>query len=307
MKPAPFTYLRAKTVDDALSLLARHPDAKPLAGGQSLIPAMNFRLAQPTVLVDLNGVGELQGIEPTPDGGLRIGAMTRHARVERSDVVRVRAPLLSEAMPHVAHLQIRNRGTVGGSLVHADPSAESPAVMLALDARFQLKSAAGERAVAAADFFTGLFSTVTGAGELLVAIDIPPRHPRSGCAFLEVARRHGDYALAGVATELSLDHDGRVARVRLALLSVGDGLGLSKAVDNIVGKVVSDELARETGELVRAEVDPPTDIHGDTEYRRQLAAVLTRRSLLAAAARAAKGTQMGTGLNPTRDPETRTR
>jgi carbon-monoxide dehydrogenase medium subunit len=304
MKPAPFTYHRAKTVDDALSLLARHPDAKPLAGGQSLIPAMNFRLAQPTVLVDLNGAGELQGIEPTPDGGLRIGAMTRHAHVERSDVVRARAPLLSEAMPHVAHLQIRNRGTIGGSLVHADPSAELPAVMLALDARFQLKSVAGERGVAAADFFTGLFSTVVGTGELLVAIEIPPRHPRSGSSFLEVARRHGDYALAGVATELSLDDAGRVARVRLALLSVGEGLGLSKAVDNIVGKVVTDELARETGELVRAEVDPPTDIHGDAAYRRQLAAVLTRRSLLAAAARAA--TQTVTGLNPTQNPETRT-
>jgi CO/xanthine dehydrogenase FAD-binding subunit len=298
MKPASFRYHRAQSVDDALSLLGRYPDAKPLAGGQSLIPAMNFRIAQPTVLIDLNGVRELQGIEPTPDGGLRIGAMTRHAQVEQSDIVHVRAPLLSEAIPHVAHSQIRNRGTLGGSLVHADPSAELPAVMLALEAQFLLESSSGRRAVAAADFFTGLFATVIGAGELLVAVEIPPRRPRSGCAFLEVARRHGDYALAGVATELSLDDDGRVTRVRLALLSVGDGLVLSKAVENVVGQSVTDALAREIGELVREEVDPPTDIHGDADYRRQLAAVLTRRSLLTAAARAAtEGT--GEGRGPT--------
>lgn len=292
MKPAPFTYHRAQSVDDALSLLAQNPEAKPLAGGQSLIPAMNFRLAQPAVLVDLNGVRELQGIEPTPDGGLRIGAMTRHAQVERSDIVRARAPLLSEAMPHVAHPQIRNRGTLGGSLVHADPSAELPAVMLALGARFLLQSSSSSRVVAPAGFFTGLFATVIGAGELLVAVEIPPRRPRSGGAFLEIARRHGDYALAGVATELSLDDEGRVAQVRLALLSVGEGLVLSKTVENVIGQRVTEDLAREVSELVRAEVDPPTDIHGDADYRRQLAAVLARRSLFTAVARAVRA---GTG------------
>lgn len=288
MKPAPFTYHRARTLDDALALLVQHPDAKPLAGGQSLIPAMNFRLAQPSALVDLNRIATLQGIAQTPEGGLRIGAMTRHSVVERSELVRRHAPLLAEAMPHVAHPQIRSRGTVGGSLAHADPSAELPAVMLALGARFVLQGRNGERSVAAADFFTGLFTTALTAGELLTAIEVPPRPPRTGSAFLEVARRHGDYALAGVAVELSLDASGRIKNARVALLSVGDGPVLSTSVAGLTGQEPTEALARQVGEAVRVEVDPPTDIHADSSYRRQLAAVLTRRAIISAAARAAR-------------------
>ncbi len=286
MKPAPFVWHRATSLDDALLLLAEHANAKPLAGGQSLIPAMNFRLAQPEALVDLNAVRELAGIEVTPDGGLRIGAMTRHSAVERSDDVRRRAPLLAEAMPHVAHPQIRNRGTLGGSLVHADPSAELPAVMLALNAEFVVRGRERQRRVGAIDFFTGLFVTALEPGELLVAVEIPPRPPRSGHAFLEVARRHGDYALAGVAVELALDSGGLIADVRVGLLSVADRPVLASA-NTLVGRAPTPDNIQSLADAVRDELDPPSDIHADARYRRHLAGVLTRRALAIAAGRAA--------------------
>jgi CO/xanthine dehydrogenase FAD-binding subunit len=286
VKPAAFVFHRAHSLDEALALLHAHPDAKPLAGGQSLIPAMNFRLAQPTALVDLNGVAELAGITATPEGGLRIGGMTRHLAVERSDLVRQRAPLLFETMPHVAHPQIRSRGTLGGSLAHADPSAELPAVMIALEARFVLRSRAAERRVGATEFFTGLFSTALTPGELLTAVEIPARRARAGSAFQEVARRHGDYALAGVAAELALDASGHVAACRLALLSVGDSPVLTAASASLIGQEPTADAILATSEAVRKEVDPPADIHADAAYRRQLAAVLTRRALTLAVERA---------------------
>jgi aerobic carbon-monoxide dehydrogenase medium subunit len=286
MKPAPFVFHRASSLDDALSLLRQHPDAKPLAGGQSLIPAMNFRLAQPSALVDLNRVPELAGISRMADGGLRIGAMTRHAAVERSDLVRLYAPLLAEAMPHVAHPQIRSRGTMGGSLVHADPSAELPAVMVAVDATFILRGLAGERRMKAAEFFTGLFATALTPGELMVGVEIPPRAPRGGNAFLEVARRHGDYALCGAAADVALDGAGRISSARVALLSVGDGPVLVRGTSSLIGHVASEKLIVDVSEAVREEVDPPSDIHADAKYRRQLAGVLTRRALTLATQRA---------------------
>lgn len=285
MKPAPFVFHRASSLAEALAILQQHPEAKPLAGGQSLIPAMNFRLAQPAALVDLNRLGELAGITRTPDGGLRIGAMTRHAAVERSELVRQHAPLLAEAMPHVAHPQIRSRGTLGGSLAHADPSAELPAVMIALDATFVLRSLAGERRVTAVDFFTGLFATALSPGELLVGVEIPRRAPRGGSAFLEVARRHGDYALAGVAAELALDASGRISSARVALLSVSDGPVLARGTRALLGQVPDEKAIIEAAEAVREEVDPPSDIHADAKYRRQLAGVLTRRALMLAVQR----------------------
>lgn len=286
MKPAAFVFHRAHSLDEALTLLVEHPDAKALAGGQSLIPAMNFRIACPSALVDLNRVSALSGITATAGGGLRIGAMTRHLAVERSELVRAHAPLLFEAMPHVAHAQIRSRGTLGGSLAHADPSAELPAVMVALGARFLLQSRDGDRWVEAADFFVGLFATALRAGELLTAVEIPARAARSGSSFLEVARRHGDYALAGVAVEVSLDAAGLFTGARLALLSVGDGPVLVAAGASLVGQASTTETILAAADSVRAELDPPTDIHADAAYRRQLAAVLTRRALLAAVDRA---------------------
>src|SRR5207248_5295711 len=181
VKPAAFDYFTPGTVDEALTLLAEHgSDAKPLAGGQSLIPAMNFRLARPAVLVDLNRIAELTYVRA--DSGVSIGAMTRQRAVERSDVVARAAPLLAEAVPSIAHPQIRNRGTLGGSIAHADPSAELPAVMLALDARFRAKSSTGERSIPASEFFKGLLETAIQPGELLVEIALPPLLPRSGTA-----------------------------------------------------------------------------------------------------------------------------
>src|SRR5262245_47941340 len=175
MKPAPFEYFSPTNREEALSLLAEYTgEAKPLAGGQSLVPSMNFRLAQPSILVDLNGITDLFGIEAASDGGLRIGAMTRQRSVERSPLVAERAPLIAEAMPHIAHPQIRNRGTFGGSLAHADPAAELPALAVALDARLRVQSSNGERVIPASEFFLGLFTTLLEPDELLVEVEIPP-------------------------------------------------------------------------------------------------------------------------------------
>jgi CO/xanthine dehydrogenase FAD-binding subunit len=285
VKPAPFVFHRASSLDDALSLLQQHPDAKALAGGQSLIPAMNFRLATPSALVDLNRVSELAGISKTAEGGLRIAAMTRHSAVERSELVRLYAPLLAEAMTHVAHPQIRSRGTIGGSLAHADPSAELPAVMVALDATFTLRTLASERRIKAAEFFTGLLATALSPGELIVGVEIPPRAPRGGSAFLEVARRHGDYALAGVAVQVSRDEAGRINTAHVALLSVGDGPVLARGASSLIGQLPSEKAIIDAAEAVREEVDPPSDIHADAKYRRQLAGALTRRAITLAVQR----------------------
>ncbi|HEU4682633.1 MAG TPA: FAD binding domain-containing protein, partial [Gemmatimonadales bacterium] len=224
MKPAPFDYRRPDTLDEALAIFAElGSDAKALAGGQSLVPAMNFRLARPEVLVDLNRLDPLAYIVETPDGGLRIGAMTRQRAAERSPAVAGRASLLFEAMPWIAHPQIRNRGTMGGSLAHADPAAELPAVMVALDARFVLRSRTAGRTVPAQGFYTGILSTALTPDELLTEIQIPPRAARTGTAFMELARRHGDFALVGVAVEVGLNQGGDCTSARIVLLSVGDG------------------------------------------------------------------------------------
>ena len=282
MKPAPFRYFAPQTLDEALSLLAEHGyDAKALAGGQSLVPAMNFRLAQPAVLVDLNRIPELAFVQAADDGGLRIGAMTRQRTLERDPLVEARAPLIHAAMPHIAHAQIRNRGTIGGSLAHADPAAELPAVALALDASFRLRSQRGERWVATSEFFVSLFTTALEPDELLVEVALPPPLPRTGWAIQEVARRHGDYALVGVATALTLDEAGRCRQARIALLSVGDGPVLAKkAAALLVGERPTPDLITTVAETVaRDEIDPASDIHASAAYRRHLAKVLTRRAL----------------------------
>src|SRR6266496_6383094 len=266
MKPAPFAYHRPGSVDEALAVLAQHGgDARPLAGGQSLIPAMNFRLARPGVLVDLNRLTTLAGIRSGTEG-LRIGAMTRQRAVERDATVARDAPLLAEALPHIAHPQIRNRGTVGGSLAHADPAAELPAVMVALDARFVLRSRTASRTVPAHDFYTGLLTTVLGPDELLTEIQIPPRPARAGSAFIELARRHGDFALVGVAVELSLDQRGACASARIALLSVGDGPVLAAKAMAVLAGVIPHAASIEEAARIAAEtdVDPPADIHASS-------------------------------------------
>lgn len=287
MKPPVFEYYRPDSLRSALALLADRDDAKPLAGGQSLIPAMNFRLAAPAALVDLNGLGELAGIT---EGGntVRIGALTRHATVERDSTIRKRVPLLSETLPYIAHPQIRTRGTMGGSLAHADPAAELPAVMVALDAELILQSVKGERRLKAGDFFTGLFQTALEPGELVVAVEIAAQPARTGAAFEEFSRRHGDYALAGVAVSVTLDASGSCASARIALLSVGDGPVLAtRAMEELTGSDLGERAIESVAALVaEKEIEPPSDIHATQAYRRQLARVLTRRALTRATARA---------------------
>nr|XP_061811790.1 6-hydroxypseudooxynicotine dehydrogenase complex subunit alpha-like [Nerophis lumbriciformis] len=287
MKPAPFEYHRPDTLAEALALLAEHGDAaKPLAGGQSLVPAMSFRLAQPGTLIDLNRLDELSGIEPTAAGGLKIGAMTRHSAAEHSGLIAERAPLLHQVMPWIAHPQIRNRGTVGGSLAHADPAAELPAVMLALGARFHLQSQIGQRVVAAEDFYTSLFETAMEPGELLTAIELPPTPVGACSAFSEFARRHGDYALVGVAVQLIRAPDGTLTDAKLCYLSVGDTpIEAKTAQAMLTGQQPSRELFEAAAATAASlDIDPPGDIHASVAYRRQLVRVLTRRVIEAAMA-----------------------
>ena len=281
MKPAPFEYFRPRSLDEALALVAEHGgDAKALAGGQSLIPAMNFRLATPSVLVDLNSISGLDYIDDR-DGGVRIGGMTRQRALERSTLVTQRFPLIAETMPHIAHPAIRNRGTIGGSLAHADPAAELPAVMLALRSTLVVASPSGTREIPAEEFFVGLFSTAVQTGELLTEIRIPRLPARSGCAFQEISRRHGDFALVGVAAVVRLDENGRCDEARVALLSVGDRPILAaQAVNALKGQMPAPESIRAAAELAATrDIDPPSDIHASARYRRQLAKVLTRRTL----------------------------
>jgi len=290
VKPAPFEYAAPRSLDEALDLLARHGgDAKILAGGQSLVPVLNFRLAQPALLVDVNRVPGLDAISATADGGLSIGALVRHRALERSAEVARRAPLLAEAVPFVAHPQIRTRGTFGGSLAHADPAAELPAVAVALGARLRLRRAGGERQLAAEDFFTGLFSTALEPEEMVVGVELPPVPPGSGFAFLEVARRHGDYAQAGVAASVTLDGGGRCRVARLVFVALGEGpVDASAIAAALVGEPPSearcDDVARRAAEEA---IDPLGDIHATAEFKRHLARVLARRALVAAASRAA--------------------
>lgn len=289
MKPAPFAYQAAGSMPEALELLARHGgEAKLLAGGQSLIPVMNFRLAQPAMLIDINGVTELDSITTGDGGGLRLGALTRQRRLETAPEVARQTPLLAEAIPHVAHPQIRNRGTVGGSLAHADPAAELPAVAVALDARFRLLRAGGERWVAARDFFHGLFATAIAEDELLVEIELPPPPRRTGWAFLEVARRHGDYAQVGLAAQVGLGEDGRCTAARLVYLSVGDGpVDTAEAARLLLGEAPDEETFAAVAEhAAEREMDPAGDIHASAAFKRHLARVLTVRALRQATERA---------------------
>jgi aerobic carbon-monoxide dehydrogenase medium subunit len=282
MKPPPFEYYAPTTVDEALVHLAEHGyDAKPLAGGQSLIPMMNFRLAQPAVLVDLNNIADLSFIRPQADGGLSIGAMTRHQRVEKDPLVAKHAPLVSETMPKIATTQIRSRGTFGGSLAHADPSAELVCVSVALEGECKLAGPQGERWVAAKDFFLGLFTSVLEPEELLVEIKLPPFPKRSGWSLMEIARRPHDFCLIGVAAVLTLDEKDQCQDAKLVYLSAGDGpMEGHKAVEALKGQAVTDEAIRAAAETGAAEdIDPASDIHATAEFRRHLAKVLTRRAL----------------------------
>jgi len=290
MKPAPFKYYAPTTIEEALSLLAEHGyDAKVLAGGQSLIPMMNFRLVQPAILVDLNNIPELAYINPDENGGLRLGAMTRHHQVEISPLVEKRAPLIHAAMPKIAYPQIRTRGTFGGSISHADPSAELVSLSVALDGKFRIRSQDGERWVPASEFFLGLFTTVMEPGELLMEAALPPMPVRSGWSLMEVARRPHDFALIGVAAVVTLDANGLCDQARMVFISAGDvPMVAHKAVEALKGQAPTLDVINATAEVAASEdIDPGSDIHATAEFRRHLANVLSRRALEQAFQRAA--------------------
>lgn len=288
MKPPPFEYSRPASLAEALDLLARHGDeAKVLAGGQSLVPVMNFRLAQPARLIDLDRVGELAGIEGSADSGWTVGAMTRVRALERHVNLGGSQPLLAEAVPWIAHPQIRNRGTVGGSLAHADPAAELPAVSCALGARLRLRSTRGERTLGIDDFLTGLFATALEPDELLTAVELPAREAGEGSAFVEVARRHGDYALAGVAAVVRRAGDGTLAGARLVYLSLGDRpVVAERAAGMLVGEVPGEEVFAAAAEAALEDLEPRSDVHATAEYKRHLARTLGVRALRVATNRA---------------------
>lgn len=289
MKPAPFSYIAPTSLEEALAALDQHGyDAKLLAGGQSLIPVMNFRLAQPAVIVDLNGVSELGHLLRNEAGGLRLGAMVRQRMLELDETIAALAPLLHEAMPHVAHTQIRNRGTLGGSLAHADPAGELPVITVALEARFCLRRLGGERWVSAEDFYQGLFMTALEPEEILVEVAIPPLPAQTGYAFLEVARRHGDYAQAGVAALVTVDGEGVCRQARLVYLNLGEIPRVAyRAAALLIDQPLSPELIAEAAnQAAQEEIDPTADIHATVAYKRHLAEVLGRRALQQAAHRA---------------------
>ena len=291
MKPAPFKFFAPTSIDEALDHLENYGyDAKILAGGQSLIPTMNFRLAQPAVLIDLNKVEDLFFIEQNEAGDIRMGAMTRQRQIEKSELIKEKVPLVHEAMPFIAHPQIRNRGTIGGSIAHADPSGELPALALALEAKFKLVKKSGERWVVAQDFFIGLFSTDLQPEEILAEISIPVLAKRSGCAFQEISRRHGDYAMVGVAAVVTLDEHGKCENAAITLLSVGDApVQAHKAKQLLIGEKASAKVIEAAAEMVSSsDIDPPNDIHASAKFRRHLAKVLTKRVLTQAFQRANK-------------------
>lgn len=288
MKPAPFDYFAPESVEEAVSLLAEHGgEAKILAGGQSLMPLLNMRLARPVALIDASRLAELDYIREA-NGRLRIGSMTCKRAVERSALVRRRQPLLHAGTLLVAHPQIRNRGTVGGSLAHADPAAEYPALAVALDAELRVVGPDGERSVGAADFFVSTLTTALEPTELLTEVRFPALPKRTGWSCLEVARRHGDFAMAGVAATLTLDRKGRCAGARIALFGVGPKpLRARDAEETLIGEEPGERLFAQAGQKASADVaEPPSDVHASAEYRRHLAQVLTRRALAEAAARA---------------------
>jgi CO/xanthine dehydrogenase FAD-binding subunit len=287
MKPASFEYLAPESLEQALGLLAECGDtAKVLAGGQSLVPMMNFRLVSPAVIVDLNRVSELAFVR-AKDETLAIGAMTRQRQLERDPLVKKMAPLVAETMPFVAHPQIRNRGTVGGIFAHADPAAELPAVAVALDAQLKLSSSKGERWVSAKDFFLGLFATALEPTELLTEIVLRTSRPRTGYSFQEMSRRHGDYALVGVASTVTLDEKGECQDARVVLLGVGMlPIEARQSAEHMIGAAPSGALIEAAAQAVDADIDPTDDIHASAAYRRHLARVLVRRALETACVKA---------------------
>ena len=292
MKPPAFDYHAPSTVDEALNLASQlGQDAKFIAGGQSLVPMMNFRLVHPAHLIDLNGIAALSYLR-IEGGELCIGAMTRHREVELSPIIRDGWPLISECMPFVAHVQIRNRGTLGGSLSHADPAAELPAVMMALEAKFVLRSNRGVRTLLAKDFFVGTLTTATEPGELLAEVRVPPLPRVTGWAFDELSRRRGDFALVGAAALVHLALDGQIEWARLAFTGVGERPTRAHQTEQALrGQSAAEDVVRAATEQSIANLTPESDLHGSADYRRDVAKVMARRTLMKAIARSRTASQ----------------
>ena len=281
MKPAPFEYLAPASLDEALAVMAAHgSEAKLLAGGQSLVPVMNFRLAQPTLIVDLNELVELGAVR-RENGVMRLGAMVRQRTLEFDETVAAHLPLLQETMPYIAHPQIRNRGTLGGSLAHADPAAELPVLVVVLHGRFHLQRQNNSRWVNAADFFTGLFTTALEPEEILTEVELPLLPERTGYAFVELARRHGDFAQAGVAVTVTLDKAGLCQEARLVYLNVGEiPMVAGQTAVSLQGQPLNEDTIQAAAEMAaQNEIEPTTDVHATAAYKRHLAKVLTIRAL----------------------------
>jgi carbon-monoxide dehydrogenase medium subunit len=288
MKPAPFKYVAARSLADALALKAEYGDeARFLAGGQSLVPTMNFRLTQPAILIDINPVEECSGVRDANGGKLRIGALTRYRALERDAEVARGLPLIAEALPHIAHPQIRNRGTIGGNLAHADPASEMPAIVLALGGRLRVQSTKAERWIEAADFFVGALTTALEPDEMLTEIELPVAEPKSGSCFMEVSRRRGDFALVGVACTVQLDEDGECEEARIALCNAGETpIFADEAGQSLVGRIVDTDAIDQAAALMQDAIDPGGSIHASKDFQRHLAGVLIKRALTSANQRA---------------------
>jgi carbon-monoxide dehydrogenase medium subunit len=276
VKPAPFAYAKARSLDHAIELMANDAEGRILAGGQSLIATLNMRLSAPTLLVDINGLSELRGIH-RKDGYLEIGALTRQREAERSSDIAHCAPLVAKALPHIAHPAIRNRGTIGGSIAFADPAAELPACLLALGGEVDVAGPGGKRTVKADDFFKGLFETALAPNDVLTTIRLPAATMDSRVGFAELTRRHGDYALVGLAA--SARKDGYVLRdVRLAFFGVGaTALRARKAETELEGRALDDDRIKVAASVLAHDLDPPPDVHASSAAKRHLAGVLLKR------------------------------
>lgn len=271
MKPAPFAYAKARSIEDAIKLLGEHIDAKLLAGGQSLMATLNMRLSAPSLLIDLNGISDLDGIA-LKDGAIEIGALARHAAVMTSDTIAKHAPLIAMAMPHIAHPAIRNRGTIGGSIAFADPAAELPACFLALNGEAEIVGTNGKRRVKADDFFQGLYETSIGHDDILSAIRLPAATPDMRYGFAELSRRHGDYAIVGLAAAARAD-GASLKDVRLAYF----GVGLTPVRADKAEAAVASGNIDEAVEALASDLDPSDDIQETGAVKKHLAGVLLRR------------------------------
>ena len=281
MKPPRFEYHRAGSIDEAVALLAEHADeAKVLAGGQSLVPLLSLRLAHPAHLVDINRVPDLATIGNGSGNGITVGSMVRHRTIERSASARAANPLLADAVRFIGHGAIRNRGTIGGSIAHADPAAELPAVLLALDGEVEARGPGGTRTIAAAALFEGFLTTSLEPDELLIAIRLPAWPSGTGWSFQEFSRRSGDFAIVGVAATVHLDRNGDIDGARLAFSGVDQvPRRAATAEAMLTGATPSDDLWKSAAHTAAAPLEPASDLHGSSAYRKHLAAVLAERAL----------------------------